>query len=239
MLFFLLFAAAGFTACQKESSVNNVRLEASKTTLVKKGEPVLLSLPQAPAGSTVQWTVSPSANTQISAQGNAASIKFGAKGTYTVSAAAGNILASQQIAVTDTAYTIPTTNPASNVPFSAGEKLAISLSRIDSGSFSGLVAVAITNNSYNCLNSVLRSSSNVGASGLSLEYNGVYLPADCSQANTKVSGFNYLYPIPVGTHSFSITVGSSTFTGSITRTATGYSISWPNSSVVSISPTTL
>jgi hypothetical protein len=104
ILSFLL--AICISACKKDSTdTGNPTLEASKTSSIKKGEPVVFTLPQTMAGSSVNWRVSPEANTQLNTGGNIASVLFGAKGTYTVTAEAGTTIATSSVSVTDSVYT--------------------------------------------------------------------------------------------------------------------------------------
>src|ERR1017187_1913009 len=88
----------GFMACKKDTaSASKTALKASKTISIAKGEPVLFTLPQAALGNIVNWSVSPSANTQINASGDSASILFGSKGNYTVTAVSGSLKATSSV----------------------------------------------------------------------------------------------------------------------------------------------
>jgi hypothetical protein len=240
--FLFLISAAGLIACQKENSVTQVALEASKTSSIKRGEPVVFILPQAPAGSTVQWSVSPNTNTQINTSGNQASILFGSKGSYRVTAISANITASREVTVSDSTYTGGGNTggtPASTLPFSAGETIKINLSRIDSGMTAGLGLAAITTNSYTCLNNSLLSTLSTATNSYSIDYTGVYVPADCTSGTAKAAGFNHIYPVSIGTNNLTIKVNGTVYSGTIVKSGNQFTIHWPYTTGVTISPTSL
>ncbi len=243
--FLILFAAASFMACKKDSQVNIPGLDASKTNAIKKGEPVLFTLDQASAGSTVNWTVSPSANTQIKSSGNQASILFGVKGNYVVTAVAGNVSASTPVSVSDSVYngggsgggggeTQPTT-----LNFSAGEKINIQVSRIDSGATSGLIFSTITSNEYTCLTNSLISTFTAGTNSFDISFDGVSVPANCTTGTAKASAFAFYYPVSEGTSSLTIHFNGTNYTGTIVKTGNSYQINWSYATGVVISPASL
>lgn len=235
-----LTLAIGFMACQKENTPNSTTLDASKTTSIAKGEPVVFTLSQT-AGSAVNWSVTPSANTQINTNGNQASIKFGAKGNYVVTGVTGNVSASRSVSVLDSTYnggggggTPPTT-----LPFSAGELIKITASRIDSGSTSGLIFSAITTNSYTCLSNSLLSTFTSGANSYGVNFTGVSVPGGCTTGTAKAGGFDYLYPLATGTSTLTINFNGTNYSGTIVKTGNNYVINWSYTTGVTISPTSL
>jgi hypothetical protein len=225
-------------------SKSNITLQVTKTSLIKKGEPVVFTFPQ--AAGTVKWNVTPDANTQINASGNKSSILFGIKGSYTVSAISGSFTASSTVSVTDSVYNGDTTRtgggggtPVTTLPFVSGEVINITVSRIDSGSVSGLLFSAQTTNSYTCIGNSLISETTSGANSHTIKYTGIRLPEDCIGGTAKAGGFNYLYPISSGTSTLTILVNGTTYSGTIIKTGTSYTINWSGAGKVLITPTTL
>lgn len=232
--------AVSFVACKKNDVQGNANLEASKTSSIQKSEPVLFTLSQVATGSTVNWSVSPSANTQISASGNQASIKFAQKGNYTVTAVSGSITASSSITVLDSVYTDSVSQkPPTLLPFSAGEVIRITASRIDSGSTSGLLFSALTTNRYTCLSNSLKSSFTSGANNYGINFTGVSVPAGCTTGTAKAGSFNDFYPIASGTSTLTINFNGTNYTGSIVKTDTIYTINWADTTRITITPNSL
>lgn len=232
--------AISFVACKKTDVPGNANLEASKTSSIQKSEPVLFTLSQVAAGSSVNWKVSPSANTLISANGNQASIKFAQKGNYTVTAVSGSITASSSITVLDSVYTGgQNQTPATILPFSAGEVIKITASRIDSGSTSGLLFSVITTNSYTCLSNSLKSSFTSGANNYGINFTGVSVPGGCTTGTAKAGSFIDLYPIASGTNTLTINFKGTNYTGTIVKTGNNYTINWAYTTGVTIIPNSL
>ncbi len=233
----------GFPACKKDASSSQTNLVASKQSSIAKGEPVQFSLSQAPANASVAWTVSPSANTQVNASGNKATILFGEKGSYTINAVAAGISANSSVTVGDSVYNPGGTGTGSNQPTTASllanELIKITVSRIDSVNTSGLVFSAQTSNSYPCDYNTLIAQSSITNSAYSFNFSGVSIPAGCSTGTSKAGAYVYAYPITAGTIPLSITVAGKTYTGSITKSGNNYSIGWTNTTAVTITPTSL
>ncbi len=229
------------SACKKDATdTGNPTLEASKTNSIKKGEPVVFTLPQTTAGSTVNWSVSPNTNTQLNTSGNIASVLFGVKGTYTVTAESGTTMATSIVSVTDSVYTggdAPI--PPTILPLLAGESLNISVSRVDSNSITGLLFIAQTTHSYPCIGNYLINETSSGVSGDTIRYTGVNVPGGCTGSSAKAGGFNFLFPFPVGARTLTIIVGGKMYSGTITKSGDSYSINWPDDSGVIISPTSI
>ncbi len=234
-----LLIATGFLACKKNDDTVSANLDATKTTFIKRGEPVIFTFSQS-ATNGVTWSVSPSANTQINASGNKASIMFGAKGSYVVTAVTGNISASRSVSVSDsTYYTGGGETPPTTVPFTTGESIKITASRIDSVSTSGLILSALTANSYPCLSNSLLSTFTTGTNSYGINFTGVSVPGGCTTGTAKAGGFNYLYPVAGGTNILTINFNGTVYSGTIVKTGNSYTINWPYTKGVTISPTSL
>jgi hypothetical protein len=237
-----LLLSAAFIACKKNPVVINESLNATKTDLIKKGEPVLFTFSK--AAGDVKWNVSPSANTQINASGNNASIMFGVKGNYLITAVSGNVTESASVSVSDSIYTVPVGggNGGSRptiVPFLDGETLKINVSKVDSGSFSGLILSVLTTNSYPCLSNSLLSTFTFGTNSYEINFTAVSVPGNCTTGTTKAAGFIDIYPISAGTSTLTINFNNKTYSGTIVKTGSNYVINWAYTSGVTISPTSL
>jgi hypothetical protein len=238
-----LLIAIFFISCKKDAAsavASNLSLEASKTSAIKKGEPVLFELPLASSSGTINWTVKPSANTQINSSGNSASVLFGSKGTYTITAVNETTTASSSVTVKDSVYTGgDNIIPAATLSLAAGEVIKIAVSRIDTNSVAGLLFIAQTTNSYTCLSNNLITETIAGTNAYSIKYTGVNVPGGCTGSVTKASGFNFLYPISNGTITLTIEVNGISYSGTITRAGDRFTISWPDTNGVVITPTSL
>jgi hypothetical protein len=236
----ILFAT-WFMGCKKDTAVkNNPSIEASKTNAIKKGEPVQFELIQTSATGVTNWTVNPSANTHINSSGNNASVLFGSKGTYTITAVNGAETANTIVNVSDSVYTGGGSPiPPTILPLSGDEVIKIAVSRIDTNSIAGLLFLVQTTNSYSCLSNSLISQTIARTNGYTIKYTGVNVPGDCTTGSTKATGFNFLYPISDGTISLSIELNGQTYSGTVTKTTDGFTIDWPYTNGVIISPTSL
>ncbi|MBS1599921.1 MAG: hypothetical protein JST75_16970 [Bacteroidetes bacterium] len=225
-------------SCKKDSTnTSGPVLEASKTSSIKKGEPVVFKLPQVDANSAVNWSVNPSANTQVNANGNQASILFGKTGSYSVTASFGSVTATNTVSVSDSAYKL--SGPATTLALKPGEVINITASRLDSGSNSGLIFSAQTTNAYTCSGNSLISEATIGTGSYKIDFKGVSVPDGCTNGTAKAGAFNSLYPIPTGTTTLTIVVNGTSYTGSIEKTGNSYKITWTNTSAVSIAPLSL
>jgi len=238
----LLFSIFIF-ACKKDGSTttSNSSLDATKTSSISKGEPVVFSLAQALTGDPVSWSVNPAEFAQINSSGNTASIMFGSKGNYTVTATSGATGATSVVSVTDSIYNggdIGNT-PSSTLPLLSGEVIKISVIRLDTNAVSGLAFVTQTTNNYTCLSNSLNSETTSDANGFTIKFTGVNVPGGCTGSEAKARGFNYLYPVTNNSNKLTIVLNGTTYNGTITKTAGGFTIDWPNSTGVTISPTSL
>jgi len=225
-------------ACKKDSnSSEKASLAVSKTSGVKIGEPVQFTL-SPDSVKTVTWSVSPSTNSIINATGNHAAISFGAKGNYTITAADGAIITSAIVSVNDSVYILGAAK-ATTVPFSSGDQIKIKASRVDSGAVSGLIFSAQTVNSYPCTDNSLLAAISADANGYTINYSGVSVPNSCTLGTVPSGGFSNLYPISMASSTLTINVSGKAYSGTIVKTGNSYTISWPYTTGVTISPTSL
>jgi len=239
-LFFIL--AAGITACKRDNAVKSqLELSASKTAAVKKGEPVVFTISKTP-GSSVNWSVTPEGNASIqkNASGDTASVIFGLAGTFTAQATSGNGSASKTVTVQDSMYTGGGGVTYSTVPLT-GDHLQLTPSRIDSGSFSGIIIAASTTNNYDCLNHYLVSELSVAGSDYSINFPGVKVPdgGNCTSGQSKALSYSYLYPVSDGSHAFKVVMNGTTYSGEFVKNSSGYTFTWPYTSGVTFTKLTL
>ena len=228
----------GFTSCNKDKNEPTLSgVNASKTSKIKKGEPVDFKFSQAPEGSTVQWTVAPFNDVQINASGNSASILFSNAGRYTVSATFGNVRGSADVSVLDSIYNpggggTPTYEPLT------GDQIFITVSKTDSMGFSGLIFSYITENKYQCLNHDLLFDNNFSEQNLQVVFKSVMIPsADfCSSGEDYAYGGTVWFPIADGNHGFEVLLDGKTYIGSFVKSGTTFTFTWPYSSGVTITP---
>ncbi len=230
--------AVSFIACKKNDAPVNNSLEATKKSAILKGEPVVFTMPQA-TGNTVNWSVNPSANTQLSTSGNKASILFASKGTYVVTAVSGNNTTSTSVSVLDSIYDGSNVTSPAILPFVSNETIKITVSKIDSGAISGLLLSSITNNAYQGLGNSLVSTFTPGTKSFGINFQKVSLMAGYSNGASKAGGFHFFYPIADGSNTLTINFNGTTYTGTIVKNGNAYSINWNYSSGITISPTSL
>ena len=253
---FLVIALAVVAACQKESSRDAPLLEASHTTAVKKGEPVMFTMATSGA---IAWRATPSAGVSINVAGNQAWIRFASAGQYIVTGVSGTDSASTPVTVTDTLYqgdtsTIPgvcTTCPPPDtvavppvshaddtVRFSAGDVLQLQPSIFDSSGATGLSIKATTTENYICEINYLLSSINATGERYELNYPGVFVPYGCQTGAVKASVREPIvfFPIEEGTYPFSVMVNYKRYEGSFIKAGNTYTFTWPHTSSVTISP---
>jgi hypothetical protein len=229
---------AGFTSCNKDKNEPALSgVNASKTSNIKKGEPVDFKFSQAPEGGTVQWTVAPFNDVQINASGNTASILFTNAGSYNVSATFGKVRGSTNVSVLDSIYNpggggTPTYEPLT------GDQVFITVSRMDSMGISGLDFRYITEKKYQCLNHTLLFDNNFSGQNLQVVFRSVMIPSPeyCTSGEDYASGGTAWYPIAEGSHGFEVILDGKTYTGSFVKNGGTYTFTWPYTSGVMITP---
>lgn len=222
-------------SCSKDPLSDNSLLNASKTVAIKKGEPVLFTFTN--TQDTIKWSVKPATTAQVTADGSLATIRFGRGGTFTVVATSGMKADSTIVSVDDSVYTPPAA--ATLIPFNTGEQISIAVSKLDSGASSGLIFYALTQNSYTCNTNYLSSDFNLTGDAYSINLKGVFSPSGCTMGAARAGTFEYLLPMTDGTHPLAIKLNNNTYTGSVLKAGSNYTINWSYTSGVTISPSTL
>jgi hypothetical protein len=233
-------------SCQKEKNEPTVTVTASKTADIKRNETVVFRFSGAGAGDSVIWSVNPSAGVQISGSGNTTSLKFATAGNYTVSARFGakasavNVSVTNQIADSTSGGGGGNTSSDTTLPIAPSDKIRISLQRGASDSLASVLYLsALTSNSYNCLNNSLSYTLNTSANAFAINYTGIFTPAFCSSGSAQARALTTLASVANGTSTLTIKVRGVNYSGTIQRNGNSYSVNWPDSSAVAISPLSL
>lgn len=253
----LLFATiVTYLSCQKEHGSGPLPVAAEKTEGIKKGEPILFSV----EGDNAQWAVSPG-NAKITANGNRATILFAKAGSYVVTANTDYTNARITVNVTDTSWCTDTTRhcdtsiidtcrygnciPRDSIyAIESTDQIFLKPIKNDTGNVSGLLFQATTVKYYPCTNNslataVITTGFDTTSRTYTFDYQGVVVPASCNGGSKRATSFSMLYPMPDGTHTLKAVLRGITYTGSITKSGNQYSIYWPYTSGVVISPKTL
>ena len=228
----------GFTSCNKDENRSiPAGIDASKTSKIKKGEPVSFKFSQAPEGSAVQWTVLPFNDVQINSSGNMASIFFSNAGYYTVNASFGQVKGSTSVNVQDSIYNpggggSPTYEPLT------GDQVFITVSKIDSMGIGGLDFRYITEKKYNCLNHTLLFDNNFSGEDLQVVFKSVFIPAVefCTTGEDYAFSGTAWYPVTEGSHGFEVVLDGKTYTGSFVKSESSYTFTWPYTAGVTLTP---
>ena len=196
----------GFTSCKKDSNEPTLQgVNASKTSEIKKGEPVNFTFSQAHETSPVEWSVVPDDDAQIMASGNTASVLFSNSGSYTVNAIYGALKGSVDVIVEDSVYNPGSGEPPTYEPLT-GDQIFITVTRYDSMGISGLDFRYITEKKYNCLNHTLLFDNIFSGQDLKVDFKSVFIPSEefCTAGEDYASGGTAWYPIEEGSHGFEV-----------------------------------
>jgi hypothetical protein len=257
LMLLVSYAAITNTSCKKTADLQAPQLEelsVSKTTTLKKKEPVKITLNSVSSGSTVKWTVNPPTNVLIRKNGNSADFQFLAKGTYTITANYGSINTSREINVGDTTNTDTTGNGGGWNPtdtVTGGVDTTLFTNSLLMGNDTIVITPVLrthgselwldfdyeTEGNYYCNNSGLGGT--ITPAGLpneldmsNLQITNVVSHINCQQSQSVAKGsaaMNYLSPnFQVGqSRTFAIGVEGNTdkYYGTITKTNSGYQIS--------------
>lgn len=241
ILFLALIALViGVMSCNDElNSDNSSVLDASKISKIKRGEPVVVKFNSISETNGVEWNVSPNTNVELQAAGNSATLQFASAGNYKVTAKSGSSSGSVNLNVQDSLYT-PASNPSS-LELLKNETIQCTLSKVDSMGNGGLAIKMVTGKPYNCLNNKLMFSQTYANKNAKVALTGVYKPSDsfCISGEQKATAYTSLYPMADGTTALEIVLEGKSYTGSIVKTGSKYTISWNYTSGVLISPLTL
>jgi hypothetical protein len=249
----LLSVFLGLIGCQKETSERTNILTASKTTAVKRGEPVVFAMAAAQNGQAVQWTVRPDAGVQINTSGHQASIRFAFAGNYTVSGIAGADSASTPVTVTDSVYQeqdslnqidtliSPPAPVTVMTPVSTDDTIWLSPVVTDSNGKARLVISATTAKVYGCVNQLLVDGISSMETEFTISYGQVlYQAGDCPAGIRKAEATpSSFYRIAPGSYAVNVSVNGLTYSGVFKSEGGAYSFDWPYTSGVIAAPLVL
>jgi hypothetical protein len=227
----------GFTSCNKNENEPTIQgVNASKTSDIKKGEPVNFTFNQAPAESAVLWSVTPDDNVQITEAGNSAAVLFTNPGSYSVKAVYGALQGSVDVIVEDSIF-----DPGGDTPTYeplTGDQIFITVSRYDSMGNGGLDFRFITEKKYNCLNHTLLLGNEFTGQDLKVVFNSVFIPSAeyCTEGEDFATGGTAWYPIEDGTHGLEVFLDGVTYNGSFVKSGSTYTFTWPYTSGVTLTP---
>ena len=212
---------------------------------VKKGQPLLVSLPKGISSSSVKWSVIPDSAALLTAGAGEASVLFFKAGSYRISAsyAAGSDSSRHDscystVTVSDSVYTPPPpTTPSYDTIAVSNDTLTLT----PTSDTSTLILIAQSSRHYGCLPFYIYSITAGMNSGLSLQF--PYVVANhvnaCGTAGPAISALflqNNIKGWANGTYPFSVTYSGATYTGSLTITNSDYTFTWNYTTGVIISP---
>ena len=215
LLLFLSLASFLLISCNQIENVVSFTMDASKTSNIRKGEPVIFKFNSIPDSSNVVWQVMPEEGVTLKADGSKASALFSIAGSYSINATYANAVVKTNVLVIDSVYN-PTVN--SVTPLVSGETLNVTAIINDSSSVGKadiLVTLVFTTSSkYNCLNNFLLSKQDL-LSGI-ISFDGVFTPDSrfCSAGEQEAQGSITLNPDPTAeTNKLEISLGANTYKG--------------------------
>jgi len=215
LLMFLSLASLMLISCNQIENVVSSTMDASKTSNIKKGEPVIFKFNSIPDSSNVVWKVTPYEGVTLKADGSKASALFSHAGSYIINATYGNAVVKTNVLVIDSVY-IPTANTLT--PLVSGETLNVTAIINDSSSVGKanvlVTLVFTTSTKYNCLNNFLLSKADP-LSGI-ISFDGVFTPDSkfCSAGEKLAEGSITLNPDTTAiTHKIEILLGGNSYKG--------------------------
>lgn len=229
-------SAFAFISCNESNSAASSKIEASKTTDIKKGEPVVFKLQGSETNETVEWSVTPATNVNITPQSNTASIIFRSQGNYAVKANTSSTNATVQVSVEDSIYTGGSAS-GNSVKALTGDVITLTPSVVDSMGVKGLSIKAVTKLTYDCEDNYLVVNPEIDGKNLIASFGGVTIPGSC-QTSVKANAVGYLfyYPLTEGTYTLKINVNGHTYSGTVVYSNKKFTFTWPDTKEIVISP---
>jgi hypothetical protein len=206
---------------------------------VSKGSSVSLSL-GSDVTKTVTWSSKPATGLTISASGNTANVQFNSGGTYTLTGTLGNTSGSSTYTVKDTGVALPTSYK--EIAFATNEELVLTAQKLGDSAASGIQIGGYTSLKYAC-GSWTRFTQQVSNNTLTINFNGLLESLQpCSNGTAVVyAGGGGITSMAAGvTYQLVINFMGTTYNGSIAKSTAGkFTITWPYTSGVKISPLSL
>lgn len=240
ILLILTLSTTVFLSCSKNEDPGpkeSNTLEASKTSQIAIGEPVTFTFSDISSAGNLKWAVTPSASAQINASGNKAAILFGQHTKYTVTAIAGGSTVSTTVSVSSD--TIPGSGNPGTPPLSLipGETFSVKLTAIDTAGSpgnSGIILYVNTTGKYPCPANRLATQLTRNGNHYTIKINGTDQIGSCNQTGNflwNLSAYHFL-AVSDGTIAVTFVVNGNTYSGTITKSGTNYTIHWPDNAVI-------
>jgi hypothetical protein len=177
----------------------------------------------------------------ISVSGNTASVQFNANGSYTITGTLGNSSGSSVFTVKDTVVALPSSYK--DLAYAAGEELVLTAKKLgDTAAGGGIQIGGYTTQKYPC-GSWTKFTQSVSNNTLTVNFNGLLEslhPCSTGTAVVYVGGGGITAMTAGATYQLVINFKGQSYTGSIVKSAAGnFTITWPYTSGVKISPLSL
>ncbi len=226
-------------------SKTNSTMELSKS-VIKKGEPLLISTSKPVINSIIRWKIYPANNTVILPADNRAAIFITNAGPHKVTAnyymPSDTTIAydssNTTVVVNDSTYTPPPPGDGLDTASIAGDQITlIPTSSLDSG----LVILANTTRLYNCYPYLTAYGWTQGGIGSSLNFDFrsvevVEGKGDCGGRKDQAFAYMPINELAVGNYTVTANLNQVSYQGSLTVTDTDYIFTWNYTSGIIISP---
>src|SRR5664279_3590235 len=249
MCFFLLAATPSCvkntSSTQHVGSTNGSVLTFSKS-IVKKGEPLLVSTTKTDMNSIIRWKIYPAISTVILPNDSKAAIFITNAGPHQVTAnyymPSDTTIAydssSSTVVVDDSTYTPPPVGSDFDTASIAGDQITlIPTSSLDSG----LVILANTTRLYNCYPYLTAYGWTQGSitSSLNFDFRSAEVvegKGDCGGEKDQAYAYMPINTLAAGVYTVTANLNQVNYQGSLTVTDTDYTFSWSYTSGIIISP---
>ena len=249
----VISAIIAFSSCKKENQVIPIAaLVASKTTAISIGEPVTFTTSRLAVTDSVTWSVSPDSNVIIRASDTVALFSFKQPGQYTVTARSKGQSKSQVVTVSSTIYNFTGSKDSTytnlydstsyglkdSIAALTGDQIKITPAFDTTGNVS---LYAVTVKSYLYFNNYLISDLNFSNNTSTINYTGVYIPAQSNGIAGQQAAFtkNFVIGSVNGTYNLIINLNGVTYKGTYTKSGNTATFIWPYNSGITISPLTI
>lgn len=232
------------TGCKKSSSSSTTTTKAALTlskTTVARGEPLLASVADLSSPAIIRWKIFPTPGTMLSASRDQATVFFGNKGSYQLTAVvypdSTNPVATDSstipVTVSDSVYAPP---PPIQSDTSALYGDAIQIVPVTCTDTGGLILAVQTVNLYSCYPQLNYYFSQLGNT-IELDCLSVSSSMQSCGGAMNTAKAVVLSQAPLnGVYNFNVILNTATYHGTLTVTDQTYKFSWPYTSGVTLSP---
>lgn len=233
----IIIGAILFISCNRSEKNSVIPVETLTAINAKKQETIRFTFKTTSPASAVQWTVDRAQDVEIKQDGYFADITFLASGKYVISAT-DKLSAIEGIVYVDSSTTEPVTKEM--IHTLENETIWLSPVLVDSSTFKSVIVRMETENTHSCTNSYLYFSGfnyDAAAKSFTLRLDHIVQPGsqDCLAGEKKVGATTVISPLADDSYSLHIQKGNEHYTGSIKKSGTSYTITWPYSTGVRFS----